>query len=82
MRIAMLAGASAIVFAVTVAVGLKLTPAPLTELDYLVVGTAATLLALVVLFAVLLMTGQKAQDVFFKRRRKAETEAEAPTNPE
>ena len=52
----MLLGAAAIVFVVTLAVGLRLLPGPHSETDYLVVGSVATFLCLGVLFAVLITT--------------------------
>ncbi|MBI4894013.1 MAG: hypothetical protein HY821_25575 [Acidobacteria bacterium] len=65
-----LAGAAVIVFGVTVAIGMKLVPPPRTESDYLVIGSVATFLSLIVLFAVLLTTWLKAPEVFFKKRPK------------
>ena len=67
-RLAMLFGAAAIVFAVTVALGLKILPEPHSETDYLVVGSVATFLSLGVLFAVLITTWIKSPAIFFKRR--------------
>ena len=64
----MLLGAGAIVFGVTLAIGLKLLPGPHTETDYLVVGSVATFLCLGVLFAVLITTWIRTPDVFFKKR--------------
>jgi hypothetical protein len=64
----MLLGAAAIVFVVTIAMGLRLLPGPHTETDYLVVGSVATFLCLGVLFAVLITTWIKSPDVFFKKR--------------
>ena len=39
------------------------------ESDYMVIGSVATLVALLVLFLVMVST-TKSRDVFFKRRRK------------
>ena len=52
----MLLTGAAIVFGVTVAIGLRLLPEPHSETDYLVVGSIATFLSLGVLFAVLIAT--------------------------
>lgn len=71
-RALMLAASAVIVFGVTVAIGLKILPGPHTETDYLVVGSVATLLSLIVLFAVLLTTWLRSPDVFFRRRAKGE----------
>lgn len=76
-RLAMLFGAAAIVFAVTVALGLKVLPEPHSETDYLVVGSVATFFSLGVLFAVLITTWIKAPTVFFKRRPAPGADAEA-----
>ena len=77
-----LLGAAAIAFVVTVAVGLRLLPAPHTETDYLVVGSVATFLCLGVLFAVLITTWIRSSEVFLKKRTKPDPEApEAPEPP-
>ena len=61
--------AAGCVFVVVAAVLIKLMPAPLHESDFLVIGSVATLVALLVLFLVLLST-TKSSNVFFKKRRK------------
>lgn len=81
-RALMLAASAVIVFGVTVAIGLKMLPAPHNETDYLVVGSVATLLSLVVLFAVLLTTWLRSPDVFFRRRPKAASEDKPDDNVE
>ena len=53
---ASLLGAAAIVFGVTILIGLKLLPGEHTDTDYLVVGSVATFLSLGVLAAVLVGT--------------------------
>lgn len=58
------------VFVIVAAVMIKVIPGPLKDSDYLVIGSVATLVALLVLFVVLLSTSIKAKDIFFKRRRK------------
>ncbi|MBI5281917.1 MAG: hypothetical protein HY858_09565 [Candidatus Solibacter usitatus] len=68
-RWAMLICGAGIVFGVTVAVGLQVLPGPHTETDFLVVGSAATLLSLGVVFGVLIGTWVKSPELFFKRRQ-------------
>ncbi len=63
----MLGLAAVCVFAIVAGVMLSVMPAPLKESDYLVIGTVATLVALLVLFLVVIST---SRDVFFKKRRK------------
>jgi hypothetical protein len=58
------------VFGVVAALLLKFTPGPLKESDYMVIGSVATLVSLLVLFLALVSTNLKATDVFFKRRRR------------
>lgn len=58
------------VFAVLVALMIKLMPGPLKDSDYLVIGSVATLISMLVLFLALISTSMKSSDVFFKRRRK------------
>jgi len=71
MRRGLLLGlAACCVFVVVAAIMLRFMPAPLKESDYLVIGSMATLVSLLVLFLVLVMTSNKSSDVFFRRRRK------------
>ena len=65
----MLALAGVCVFVIVAAAMLALMPAPMKESDYMVIGSVATLVALLVLFLVMVST-TKSRDVFFKRRRK------------
>jgi hypothetical protein len=58
------------VFGVAAAVMLQLMPAPLKDTDYLVIGSVATLVSLLVMFLVLIATRLKTPDPFFKKRRK------------
>lgn len=81
-RALMLVASAVIVFGVTVAIGLKILPAPHNETDYLVVGSVATFLALIVLFAVLLTTWLRSPDVFFRRRPKPTPEESSESNVE
>lgn len=57
-----------LVFGVVAAIMVKLMPAPLTDSDFLVIGSVATLLALLVLFFGLVGTRIKGSDTFFKKR--------------
>ena len=65
----MLALAVALVFTAVAGLMVKVMPSPLKDSDYLVIGSVATLVALLVLFFALIST-MKSSDVFFKRRRK------------
>jgi len=58
------------VFAVVAVVLLEVMPGPLHPSDYLVIGSVATLVALLALFLALISTTLKASDIFFKRRKK------------
>jgi predicted outer membrane lipoprotein len=61
---------AACVFVVVAAIMLRLMPGPLRESDYLVIGSVATLVSLLVLFLLLVRTTLKSPDIFFKRRKK------------
>lgn len=76
----MLLTGAAIVFGVTVAIGLKLLPVPHSETDYLVVGSIATFVSLAVLFGVLIATYVRSPEIFFKRRKRDSDEL--PPSPE
>jgi hypothetical protein len=58
------------VFGVAAAVMLAIMPAPLKDSDYLVIGSVATLVSLLVMFLVLVATRLKSPDLFFKKRKK------------
>ncbi|HXP84853.1 MAG TPA: hypothetical protein VN841_09045 [Bryobacteraceae bacterium] len=58
------------VFMVVAAIMIKLMPSPLKDSDFLLIGSVATLLALLALFLALVSTTLKSPDVFFKRRKK------------
>ncbi len=60
----------ACVFAVVAAVMIKIMPAPLKDSDYLIIGSVATVVSLLVLFVVIVSTKLKASDIFFTRRKK------------
>ena len=66
----MLAAAGVCVFVIVAATMLKFLPLPHKESDYMVIGSVATLVALVVMFIVLISTSMRAKDVFFRRRKK------------
>ncbi len=65
----MLGLAAVCVFAIVAVVMLNLMPAPLKDSDYMVVGTVATVVSLLVLFLAVIST-VKSRNVFFKKRRK------------
>ena len=50
-------------------------PQPIEDSDYMVAGSVATLVALLVLFLGLVSTRMKTSDVFFKKRKKSEPRA-------
>lgn len=58
------------VFGVAALVMTRLMPAPLKDSDYLVIGSVATLVSLLVMFLVLVSTRLKSPDLFFKKRKK------------
>ena len=58
------------VFAAVSAIMLQFMPTPLKDSDYLVVGSVATLVALLSLFFGLVGTSFKGRNPFFKRRKK------------
>ena len=62
------------VFAVSAAVLVEIMPSPLKDSDYLVIGSIATLVSLLVMFVVLLSTRLKSPDPFFKKRKKKRTD--------
>jgi hypothetical protein len=57
-------------FAVISLLMMKILPDPLTAFDYLLIGTVATLVSMLVLFLALVGPRLKAGNVFVKRRRK------------
>jgi hypothetical protein len=58
------------IFAAVAGIMLKVMPAPLKDSDYLIIGSVATLVSLLLLFVLLIATSGKASSVFFKRRKK------------
>lgn len=65
----MLALAAICVFAIVAAAMTRLMPQPLRDSDFLIIGSVATLVALLVLFLVMIST-TKSTNVFFKKRKK------------
>jgi hypothetical protein len=61
---------SVLVFSTVAAIMIKLMPSPLGDSDYLVIGSVATLVSLLVLFLVLVSTRFKSGDIFYKKRKK------------
>jgi hypothetical protein len=70
MRWLILVAAVTIVFGVTVAIAWQVLPGPHSSTDYLVIGSIATFVALIALFAVLITTWIRTPDVFVKKRPK------------
>lgn len=62
--------AMVLVFAAVAVIMLKVMPAPLKDADYLIIGSVATLVSLLILFMILVTTSGRASSVFFKRRKK------------
>ena len=58
------------VFVIVAFLMLQLMPEPLDNMSYLVIGSVATLVSMLVLFVTLILTRMKSSDTFFKRRRK------------
>lgn len=69
-RALLLGGLAAFAFAAVVFLMLQLMPTPLRDSDYLVIGSVATLVALLALFLLLASTTLKSSELFFKRRKK------------
>jgi len=66
----LLALGGACVFGVVAAIMIKLMPGPLKDSDYLVIGSVATVVSLLVLFVVIVLTKYRTSDLFFKKRKK------------
>jgi Na+/melibiose symporter-like transporter len=69
----LLGGGALFVFVTVAMIMMKILPGPLKDSDYLVVGSVATLVSLLVLFLVLITTSMKSREVFFRRRPKRRT---------
>ena len=70
MRQTILVLAGVCVFAVAAVVMVAIMPAPLKDSDYLVIGSIATLVALLVMFVALVATRSGTPHPFFKKRKK------------
>lgn len=57
-------------FALVAWLMIQLMPSPLRDSDYLVIGSVATLVAMLALFLALVGSKLKNSEVFFKRRKK------------
>lgn len=69
-KIVVLALGLVIVFAAVAAILLQVIPGPHQSTDYLVIGTLATFVSLLVLFVVLIKTWVKVPDLFGRKREK------------
>ncbi len=65
-----LAFALVFIFAAVAGIMVKVLPSPLRDSDYLIIGSVATMVSLLILFVLLIVTSGKASNVFFKRRQK------------
>ncbi|HUA83596.1 MAG TPA: hypothetical protein VMB85_07030 [Bryobacteraceae bacterium] len=61
--------AAVCIFAVVAAIMLQWMPRPLKDSDYMVIGSVATLVALLGLFLAMIATSRPS-NVFFKKRKK------------
>lgn len=57
----MLAGAIVVLFVATIAVLLKIIPAPHRNLDYLVIGAVATFLSMILLWVAMMAESKRPQ---------------------
>jgi hypothetical protein len=73
-RVLIVALIAAAVFAGAVAAGLRLTPEPRTQIDYLVIGSVATFLTLGAVFGLVLFLWVKPREFLVKRRPKPQNE--------
>jgi hypothetical protein len=59
-----------VTFAAVAAIMLKAMPSPLKDSDYLIIGSVATMVSLLMLFVLIVTTSGRGRNVFFKRRKK------------
>lgn len=59
----------AVVFLLVAGILIQILPKPLKPIDYMVVGSVATLIALVVAFFIVIAVWLRSPDVFLKRRK-------------
>lgn len=71
-KLGAIAGIVLAVFGISTIILLKIMPPPRRDVDYLVAGSIATLVALLVVFVLLLATGQKPSSAFFTKQRPEE----------
>jgi hypothetical protein len=64
-----LALALVFIFAAVAGIMLKVMPTPLKDSDYLIIGSVATMVSLLILFVLVVATSGN-RSVFFKRRKK------------
>ena len=65
-----LAAGLLMVFVVTVLILLRFMPARHQAADYLVIGTLATLVCILLAFLVVLLVNPKRSEMFYKRKKK------------
>jgi len=70
MRPTLLVLGGVFVFAAVAAVMVGIMPAPLKDTDYLVIGSIATLVSLLVMFGAMIATRSGTPNPFFKKRKK------------
>ena len=58
-----------LVFTVTVLILLRVLPGPYKPADYLVIGTLATFVCILLAFIIFVSTSEKGTGTFFKRKR-------------
>lgn len=75
-RVLVITGIAAVVFAGAVLAGLRLTPEPRTQVDYLVIGSVATFLTLGAVFGLVLFLWIKPREFLVKRRPKPQNQDE------
>jgi uncharacterized membrane protein len=59
----------AVLFAAVVLILNQVLPGPHGPIDYLVMGGAATMTCLLILFLVLIATSMRAPDIFFRKKK-------------
>ena len=64
-----MAGGVLVVFTMTVFILLRVLPGPYKPADYLVIGTLATFVCILLAFIIFVSTTEKRTGTFFKRKR-------------
>jgi len=67
-RIALISG-TVLMFVITVVILLQVLPGPHKSTDYLVIGTVATLVCLLIVFLIVASTNASSRNKFFKQRK-------------